>query len=96
MKCRGSVRGRADAGMGSGPGVERVITVSPPQGRALRPGRAGPCLSLGVQSRGIKGGAEEGAGQDSAMLSAAELTADIVAANASLGALVQQQAEVTE
>ena len=26
MKCRGSVRGRAGAGMGSGPGVERVIT----------------------------------------------------------------------
>ena len=27
MKRRGSVRGRAGAGMGSGPGVERVITV---------------------------------------------------------------------
>ena len=27
MKRRGSVRGRADAGTGSGPGVERVITV---------------------------------------------------------------------
>ena len=26
MKCRGSVQGRADAGTGSGPGVERVIT----------------------------------------------------------------------
>ena len=26
MKRRGSVRGRADAGTGSGPGVERVIT----------------------------------------------------------------------
>ena len=33
---------------GVGTGVERVITVSPPQGHALRPGRAGPCLSLGV------------------------------------------------
>ena len=33
---------------GVGTGVERVITVSPPQGRASRPGRAGPCLSLGV------------------------------------------------
>ena len=28
MKHQGSVRGRADAGMGSGPGVERVITDS--------------------------------------------------------------------
>ena len=27
MKRQGSVRGRADAGTGSGPGVERVITV---------------------------------------------------------------------
>ena len=27
MKRRGSVRGRADAGTGSGPGVERVITM---------------------------------------------------------------------
>ena len=27
MKRRGSVQGRADAGTGSGPGVERVITV---------------------------------------------------------------------
>ena len=26
MKRQGSVRGRADAGTGSGPGVERVIT----------------------------------------------------------------------
>ena len=30
MKRRGSVRGRADAGMGSGPGVERVITTACP------------------------------------------------------------------
>ena len=29
MKRRGSVRGRADAGTGSGPGVERVITLPP-------------------------------------------------------------------
>ena len=29
MKRRGSVRGRADAGTGSGPGMERVITVHP-------------------------------------------------------------------
>ena len=28
MKRRGSVRARADAGMGSGPGVEQVITLS--------------------------------------------------------------------
>ena len=33
---------------GVGTGVERVITVSPPQGRTLRPGRAGPCPSLSV------------------------------------------------
>ena len=33
---------------GVGTGMERVITVSPPQGHTSRPGRAGPCPSLSV------------------------------------------------
>ena len=39
---------------------------------------------------------EKGAGQDSVMLSTAELAAAIETANASLAALVQQQAEAVD
>ena len=46
MKRRGSVRGRADAGTGSGPGVERVITHTASPKPFARPVQVSTCDSV--------------------------------------------------
>ena len=57
MKRRGSVRGRADAGTGSGPGVERVITAFPHSIASTKLWKMLPLLSFGAGADAETGGA---------------------------------------
>ena len=96
MKRRGSVRGRAGAGTGLGPGMETSHNSIPPSRLCLE---AWEGWSVPVPRRLVprnKRRHGEEADQDSDMPSTAELAAAIAMANANLVTLVQQQAEAME